>query len=95
MYQCTLGGGGGSSRGSSNVKSWSTPLLASPPRLDRRVVFVSDLLTPGQLGGRTFDGAVSKHNVLPKIVKVGPGPHCSPRHGMPFNSINEGSDAYR
>jgi len=30
------------------------------------------------------------------VAKVGPrGRYCSPRHRVPFNSINEGSKAYR
>ena len=45
------------------MKSWSTPVLASPPRPARPVAFVSDLLTPGQLGGRCLHSSTFQLDV--------------------------------
>jgi len=54
----TRGGGGGGG-------GMSASRLA-----ERRIAFITDLLTPAQLGGNTFDGAMECTNILPNINKV-------------------------
>jgi len=59
------------------------------------------IMYPCPQGGPTFREYVKEtagKSMFPYMVDdntVGPGRHCSPRHRMPFDFRNEGSNAHR